>query len=75
MASGHDGFVHLDQVKCPVTVVRGAESMAFSVAEVTAVVERLPNARFVQLEGLGHFGPLEAPEQFAQLVQEAFGAA
>lgn len=71
MASGHDGFVRLDEVKCPVAVLRGSESLAFTEDEVKAVVERLPDARFTQLDGLGHFGPLENPEQFAGLLKEA----
>lgn len=74
MASAHDAYQHLAEVRCPVSVVRGATSGAFSSDEMRAVVDRLPEARFLELEGIGHFGPLENPAQFAEVVVQSFPA-
>ncbi len=71
MGGQHDAFDHLHLVSCPVTVVRGRidpgpASMAASVAAA------LPNGHLEAREHLGHFGPLEAPDEIASSIRAAF---
>ena len=61
MASAHDGFSRMGEVRCPVAVVRGGDTDAMSPPAITGLLERLPDARVEVLPGLGHFGPLEDP--------------
>ncbi len=72
MASAHDGFVHLPEVACPVTVARGTASEGFPPRVVESLVARLPRGRAEHLEGLGHFGPLEQPDVVAQSILRFF---
>lgn len=72
MASAHNGFVDLPKVQCPVTLAHGSESKSFTEEHMRTVADRIPNGSFVQWEGLGHFGPLEKPAEFAQTVTKAF---
>jgi pimeloyl-ACP methyl ester carboxylesterase len=69
---GHDAYDHLPEVRCPVTVARGATSDTYSDALVEALVERLPRARSEVVPGVGHFGPLEDPALLAGYVRGAF---
>ncbi len=71
MATDHDGFVRLDEIRCPVTVVRGAESNAFDEPTMREVAKRVCSGRFVEVEGVGHFGALEKPDEFARIVTAA----
>lgn len=75
MASAHTGFVHLASVECPVTVVRGSESVAFDEETLVKVAQRVQNGTFVQVHGVGHFGALEDPQTFVDIVINAFGVA
>lgn len=72
MASGHRGYVELPSVTCPVWVGHGEQSTSFTEGQTRAVADRLPRGTFVEGPGLGHFGPLEEPEHFAEAVVTAF---
>ena len=65
MASAHDGFSRMAEVRCPVLIARGSETEAMSPPALNGLVERLPDARVEVLPGLGHFGPLEDPAAVA----------
>jgi pimeloyl-ACP methyl ester carboxylesterase len=54
----------------PVTVVAGEHDIATARASATAAV--LQNGHFKLLAGTGHYGPIEAPEAVAEVVNEAF---
>ena len=43
-----------DRIRCPTLVVRGAESDVVSEPEGRELAERIPGARFAQVEGAGH---------------------
>jgi pimeloyl-ACP methyl ester carboxylesterase len=70
MGGQHDGFDHLAEVRCPVTVVRGQiEPGPASFAD--AVAERLPAGRLEVHDELGHFGPQQAPAAMARSIRAA----
>ncbi|HEX2192861.1 MAG TPA: alpha/beta hydrolase [Acidimicrobiales bacterium] len=72
MASAHDGFGRMAEVRCPVLVARGGDTEAMSPPALDGLVERLPDARAETLPGLGHFGPLEDPATVAKSIRAFF---
>ena len=58
-----------DRVRCPTLLIRGAQSDLLSVATAQAMTERGPQARLVELPGVGHAPTLVQPEQVS-LVRE-----
>ncbi len=62
MATAHDCFAHLDEVRCPVLLARGERSEAFGPALIQHLVPRLTRVTTEVLPGVGHLGPLEDPE-------------
>lgn len=71
MGGLHDAFDRLHQVRCPVTVVRGGVAPG-PAAVADMVAEALPQGRLEVLGHLGHFGPLEAPDEIASSIRGAF---
>nr|WP_311202727.1 alpha/beta fold hydrolase [Actinophytocola gossypii] len=49
----------------PALVVRGAEDSLIPAGEATAMASALPGSESVELAGVGHLAPLEAPEELA----------
>lgn len=72
MGAQHGAFAHLSEVRCPVTIVRGAVSPG-PAAFADAILGQLPHGRGEVYEDLGHFGPQEAPELMAASIRRAFG--
>ncbi|MEK8052128.1 alpha/beta hydrolase [Ideonella sp. DXS22W] len=54
-----------DRVKCPTLLLRGAQSDLLSPATAQAMTQRGPQARLVELPGVGHAPTLVAPDQVA----------
>jgi pimeloyl-ACP methyl ester carboxylesterase len=71
MGSRHHAFEHLDEVGCPVIVVRGGDDGAGPASFAPLIVDPLPDGRLEDHPDLGHFGPLEAPEAMAASVRSA----
>ena len=66
----HDTWEHLPEIHTEVLVVAGrVEPMQPSMI-AAGVAERLPNARYVQLDQLDHFGPMVRPLLVADLIAE-----
>lgn len=74
MATAHDCFVQLAQVRCPVTLARGGRSEAFTADRADAVAARLPRVRTEEHPNLGHLGPLEDPGAIAASIRRALAA-
>ena len=74
MASAHDGFARLGQVRCPVMLASGADTDALGPAIIRRLDERLPDSRTEVLPALGHFGPLEDPAAVAGSIQGFFAS-
>jgi pimeloyl-ACP methyl ester carboxylesterase len=74
-AGEHDGFVHLNAIRCPTVVACGAETNApFGPGVIELFAERIPRARTDVLPGVGHFAPLQDPAGFAARLVSAFRA-
>ncbi len=69
MATAHDGYAHLAEVRCPVLVAYGTQSDAVGGAEIEALGGLLPDARTEVLGGLGHLGPMEDPAAVADSIR------
>jgi pimeloyl-ACP methyl ester carboxylesterase len=71
-ATAHDAWGRLADVACPVAVACGSESEGCPPSLARSHVERLPLGRIEVLDGLGHLGPLERPEQVASSMAAFF---
>ncbi len=68
MGPRHDGFARLGEVRCPVLVAHGGDGDG--PAQIAPLVaEALPAGTLRSFPELGHFGPLEDPAGFAQVVR------
>jgi pimeloyl-ACP methyl ester carboxylesterase len=60
----------LEHITCPTLVVRAEKSKVLSAEIAQQMVERLPNARYVEISGAGHQVPLHQPDEFSRVVKE-----
>ena len=72
MAGAHDAYVHLDRVRCPVTVACGELTDALGAETVTLLAHRLGHGRTEVIPDAGHFAPLEQPDETAARIVAAF---
>jgi 3-oxoadipate enol-lactonase len=68
--SQHDTSARLGDIAAPTLVVHGTEDEMLPVANSRVIAERIPGARLVELEGIGHMFWWEQPERSAELVRE-----
>lgn len=71
MGALNRAFDHLGEVSCPVTIARGSASPSMSADLAARQVALLPAGRLVELDGLGHLGPMEDPATVAASVTKA----
>ena len=71
MGPKHRTWDRLDQVRCPVTVVRGRVDGIGPAALAPGVADRLPDGRLEEHPDLGHFGPLQALDAMAGSIRSA----
>ena len=74
MGSQHGAWDGLPALALPVTVARGDTSGFGPAAFADRVAARIPHGRLEVFPHLGHFGPLEAPEETAQAAARALHA-
>jgi pimeloyl-ACP methyl ester carboxylesterase len=72
MAGAHGTFDRLTDLRCPVTIAMGHDIGVGPSAFASAAAERLANGQIEVFDHLGHFGPLEAPNQVAQSIISSF---
>ncbi|MBA3955217.1 MAG: alpha/beta hydrolase [Acidimicrobiia bacterium] len=72
MASAHDAFLHLGEVRCPVMLASGEGTEAFGPELIKGQAERLPDVRTEVVPGVSHLGPLEDPPAVAASVRRFF---
>lgn len=60
----------LEHITCPTLVIRAEKSKVLSREIGEQMVERLPNARFVEIPDAGHQVPLHQPDAFSAAVRE-----
>lgn len=58
------------RVTCPVLILRGATSDTFWCRTAERLVRSMPQAKFLEIEGAGHFLPMERPEEVVARVRE-----
>ena len=66
MAPLSGAWDRLTEVGCPTMVAGGDHQAHFGPEATSAVARLLPNGRHEVLHGLGHFGPLQAPDRVAR---------
>lgn len=60
----------ITRIEAPVLVVWGKEDRVINYRNAEVFVDRIPDARMVLLEGIGHAPMVEVPEESAQLFRE-----
>lgn len=72
MATAHDCFVRLAEIRCSVTLVRGGRSEAYSPGLFEELAGRLHSSWSEVLAELSHLGPMEDADAVAGSVWRAF---
>ncbi len=75
MATAHDAYARLADVACPVLVACGSATEGCTPDRASCHAGRMPRARSEVLDGVGHLGPLERPEQVASAMVRFFSQA
>jgi len=65
----HDTYARLPRITAPTLVVHGEEDRMIPIANAHTLADRIPGARLIELEGVGHLYPTEVPH-----VDERIGA-
>ncbi len=60
----------LAEIGVPVLAVAGAEDEVTPTADLRAIADGVPDGRLVELQGVAHLAPAEAPEKVARLVRQ-----
>lgn len=72
MAASHGTFDRLGSIEIPVTIAMGRDIGAGPSAFAPAAAAQLPDGRLEVSDHLGHFGPLEAPDEVAAAIETSF---
>lgn len=65
-----DRYELVNRIRCPTLVIHGDLDPLVPVQNGRVLAQRIPDARFLLLEGCGHLPHLERPEQTAQAIRE-----
>ena len=71
MSFRHGAFNRLAELSLPVTFAAGSETDAIGPDFVNLLAVPVPDARVEILDGLGHFGPMQAPDRIAATIRAA----
>jgi len=66
---GNGAYARLPEISCPATFAHGTDTDSFGADVMAADAARVPDSTVEALDGLGHFGPLERPDQVAGRVR------
>ena len=66
------GAARLRSLTVPTTVVHGSEDPLVPVRNGMRLAQLIPGARYVELAGVGHLIPYEAPDVVTQIVAAGF---
>ncbi|CAB4879797.1 unannotated protein [freshwater metagenome] len=64
----HRTWDRLPELQIPVWVLCGKPEPMQPSSRTAALAERIPGARYIELDHLGHFGPMQAPAEIAEIV-------
>ncbi|GAA4703710.1 4-carboxymuconolactone decarboxylase [Nocardioides conyzicola] len=70
--AAYDVRDQLGRVRVPVLAVAGSVDVATPPDKLREIAEGVPDGRYVELEGVAHLAPAEAPEVVARLLREHF---
>ncbi|MBZ5739464.1 bifunctional 3-oxoadipate enol-lactonase/4-carboxymuconolactone decarboxylase PcaDC [Nocardioides mangrovi] len=70
--AAYDVRAMLGQVKAPVLAVGGSHDVATPPASLQEIADGVADGRYVELEGVAHLAPAEAPGEVAALLREHF---
>jgi pimeloyl-ACP methyl ester carboxylesterase len=68
---GIPAWDRLERLTMPVTIACGLLDVPAVIDEGRSIADRIPGARFTELENVAHLPSLEAPERVAELVRRA----
>jgi pimeloyl-ACP methyl ester carboxylesterase len=68
MALREDSLELLHTITIPTIVITGSGDELISPAVSKSMSDAIPNAKFIDMENVGHLTPLEAPKKWAKLV-------
>lgn len=63
LANREDMIPRLHEIKVPTLVIVGSEDVISTSGEMKAISERIPTCHYVEIAGVGHMAPLEAPAE------------
>jgi pimeloyl-ACP methyl ester carboxylesterase len=69
-----NGWGHAERlrgIKAPTTIVHGAEDQLIDVVNGRRLAELIPGSRYLELDGVGHLPPLEAPSRLLEVIVDA----
>jgi pimeloyl-ACP methyl ester carboxylesterase len=69
--SNHQTWQRLGEIAVPVWVLCGKPEVGQPSASTALLAEQVPGARYIELDHLGHFGPMQSPQEISALVGEA----
>ena len=67
--SGDEGWCRVAAIEVPTLLVRGAQSDLLAVEVAQRMVNAIPDASLVEIEGAGHSVPLDKPDGFLLAVR------
>lgn len=70
----HRTWERVGELAVPVWVVSGRPEEMQPSARTKALADRIPDVRYIQLDHLGHFGPMQSPGDVAAIIAEASDA-
>jgi len=70
-APQHETWRHLGEITIPVWLLCGRPEAGRPSERTASVAAEIPGARYIELDHLGHFGPMQGPDDVAALVGEA----
>jgi len=64
-----DRRANLPNISVPTLLVAGSDDRTAPPAVMAKMAEKIPGAEYVVLEGCGHLGPMDQPEEFNAVVE------
>ena len=66
--ANHRTWARLGELRLPVWVLCGLPEPIQPSSRTAALAEQIPGARYIELDHLGHFGPMQAPGELAAII-------
>lgn len=70
MGLDHDTSDHLSELQVPTWVVSGLQHPTQPSGFAARIAEQIKSAKFIEWPDLGHFGPMQQPSRFADLIRQ-----